>query len=269
MLPIDDEKYLSLNLTKKEKRNRQLVVRRFKEEILLHNGLMYLLDGKIEYANKYLEIDSVHKRVSILFMSQNYSLLSNAFSLLVNGYELESLTLLRSVAERVILNLYFHDFPQDLEIYTREDGHIKFYSHLKSLGYKNYLQGVLERIENEGKSLDGARDNGWAKALHETLVVESSGVLHFNIKYGVAASVRGSRVIREPHFRIRSSNAVFGKIRAATLWTILSLVVSLEMPVFYWEDLTIRHAMKDLHGVDTLDQLDLGRRILSKGMDLV
>ena len=55
-------------LSKKEKKNRQLVAKRFKEEILKFNSIIELLDGKIIYAEKYLTLDTPHKCTSMLFM---------------------------------------------------------------------------------------------------------------------------------------------------------------------------------------------------------
>lgn len=239
------------DLNPMERKNRRRFMERFNDDILRLNTSFYLLDERLGQFEKNWQ-----GQHAVLFISQNYSVLHNSLQLLSTGYELESMMLIRPAAERVILTLYFYEFPADLDTYKKEDGPRKFYASLRTKGYKNYLEGALDRIMAEGKLFTNTFKDQWAKELFVSLVDEPSKLLHANEFPATVASVRGHRLIRGSHFRIRSSRIVLSKIRQAALWSILALFETQQMQMAFWEDLTIRHEVKELYGIDKIAELE-------------
>jgi len=238
------------DLTVIERKNRQRFIESFDDEISRLNGSLHILDERLNL----LEKDWLGKQ-SILFISQNFSMLNNSFQLLSKGYELESMMLIRPIAERIILSLYFYEFPADLDLYRKQDGPRKFYASLKNKGYKNYLEGVLDRIMAEGKSFTDTFKAEWAKELLSSLVDEPSKLLHANESSALIASSKGRRLIRGSNFRISSSKIVLSKIRQSALWSVIVLFETQQIQMALWEDLAMRHEIKKLYGIDKIDEL--------------
>lgn len=256
-MPLSDNQFARpVELTAKELKIRKKLLKRFENDILSFNSLTAILDERLSWADHVKKNKSVNERFAALFIAQNHSVLNNALDLITLGYELESLILIRPAAERIVLTIYFCEFPDDLNIYRKKLGYRKFYAHLKRLGYANYLEGALNRIEKEGVLWRNSQTAGWAHELHTSLIDEPSRLLHVDEAYGLTASVRGAKIIRGPHARIGSSKVVISKIRQATLWSIIALLIAHDMPLRYWEEVVIRRTLDELYGTKSMKDLE-------------
>ncbi len=141
-----------------------------------------------------------------LFLVNNLTVLYNSFDRLRKGYLGVSESLLRQVIESMSLSMYFYEFPND-EVKYRKDPK-SFYAKLKSLGYLGWIEGVLHRVDNEGKKFVKGNVNigqTWYNFLFKNLGDEFSNFLHPNIDYILGVVFESEDVNKQlynfgPHF---------------------------------------------------------------------
>lgn len=119
-----------------------------------------------------------------IFLINNLTLLFNSFDRLHKGYVGISQALLRPVIESIALSMYFFEFPKDETKYRKKRK--SFYAKLENIGYPNWIEGVVQRIDKEGvKFAKGDPNKGqtWFNFLIRNLENEASNFLHANPDY--------------------------------------------------------------------------------------
>jgi len=119
-----------------------------------------------------------------IFLVNNVTLLYSSFDRLRNGYLGISQSLLRPVVESISLSVYFFEFPKDEKKYRKNPK--SFYTKLKALNYDGWIEGVLQRIDNEGSKFakcDLEKGQSWYNFLFKSLGEEACNFLHSNPIY--------------------------------------------------------------------------------------
>ena len=124
------------------------------------------------------------------------------------------------------------------------------------MGYGPYMEGVMTRMEKEGRMFNDFDEPFWTREVYRSLIEEPSSLLHANLDAASVASMRGSRVISGPHYRVTTIRIILSKIEQSALWTLMSLITAGKLPTAYWEDLAIAHTIDSLYGTNTVQSLN-------------
>lgn len=119
-----------------------------------------------------------------IFLASNHTAIYNSYDRLRKGYFGLAMEGLRPPIEKIALAMYFFEFPEEEKKYKKN--RLSIYEKLKKLGYKSWIDGVMQRIDNEGTKftkLDASKGQSWYKYLVEILGEESSNFLHANPEY--------------------------------------------------------------------------------------
>lgn len=153
------------------------------------------LESLITQLNKKIRDTDFPDWTIEIFLANNLTLLYNSFDRLRKGYFGISLSLIRPVVESIALAMYFFEFPKDEKLYRKRRK--SFTIKLKNLGYNNWIEGVVHRVDKEGtKFAKGDPNIGqtWFNFLIRNLGEESSNFLHANPEY-IFAVVYGGKGI--------------------------------------------------------------------------
>jgi hypothetical protein len=166
----------------------------FADDIEILTNLISHLESLITQLNNKIKSGDSPNDTIELFLANNLTLLYNSFNRLQKGYLGISQALLRPVLESISLSMYFHEFPEDIQIYTKDPKNL--YRKITKLKYKtiengeevekNYLpwiEGALQRVDKEGTKFTQREDmkgETWYKFIFKNLTEEAGMFLHAN-----------------------------------------------------------------------------------------
>lgn len=131
----------------------------YKEEIPIFLNLLFSYSSTIEENPIQFESDTQYKRSVVLLLSQNVSLIDNAFKLLTLGYLRSSEIILRTISESIILATFFTEFPETEKEYNSLP-HQEFF-------HKYKIEKMLKTVHTKGAIF--VKNKTKQKNLHKNL----------------------------------------------------------------------------------------------------
>jgi len=204
-------------------------------------GELFLVEGLLEALDRLLKdlgtVDTnslgTHRWVVMLFLGQNLNLLHNALNLALRGYAPEVMILIRAALERVVLSMFFIEFPEEEESYRTEGYRIFYQKH------PGWIEGLLTCIDKEGCVFKvDSTPNYWTKSIYTYLMEEANKFSHPSEGYVYGAMAKqiwssggGVRplVMGPQRLDQYTTKLLVMKIVQSLLWSLLVLQKGLEL----------------------------------------
>lgn len=145
-----------------------------KQDFELLESLLGVVEACMDAITK-VKIGQHPEHEVLLLLGQNLTLLSSSAHLVHRGYAREPMILLRSVAEQLILAIYFREFPETEEEYRTKNYRNFFRDHK--------IEKMMKRVQKEGKRFKkvGQDDKNYLhQRLFKELYEEASYFSHSN-----------------------------------------------------------------------------------------
>lgn len=159
-----------------EQKNADVLSKVLGAELGQQAALLHLFDEYLESsAGGGVRVDS-HEHTTLCLMAQNLLLLNNIYQLFTQGYLRSPAILLRTVAEQLILSMFFCEFPEKDKEY-REKPHQDFF-------HENRIEKMLKQIDESGKIFKVAnfrKFKFWNRHIYQNLYEEMSELSHINL----------------------------------------------------------------------------------------
>lgn len=166
----------------------------------------------------------------MLFVGRNLTIINNSLSMFLEGYLPTMMALVRLVMERVILSMYFAEFPVR-EVEYRKEGYSSFFN---KNGWHDKLIAEIDRTGHlfKNETSHTADPKYWFKSMYKFLMEEASKFLHPTEEYDYTAVVsfrerdnkeRTPLIIGPQEYNLPTLKVGLIKLIQPTVWSIMVL----------------------------------------------